>query len=142
MPKASPPIASVVRTTARIAAFIPGASPPLVRTAMRLSCFLELTGLNLGIMNMGVSPRCARSFDLVRQPEIRPRREPDLVDLGSGRERGAFELLVEKALEEDVDRAVDVGAELAVVRESDLGERVDLLAGKPVIQEMIEVEVV
>ena len=34
---------SAVRTTARTAGFMPGASPPLVRTPMRLTCF-SITG--------------------------------------------------------------------------------------------------
>ena len=39
MPNTSSPSASAARTTPRIAAFIPGASPPLVNTAIFLIIF-------------------------------------------------------------------------------------------------------
>jgi hypothetical protein len=47
MAKTSTPRARAVRTTALTAAFIPGASPPLVKTAILLCSFFDIVDLCL-----------------------------------------------------------------------------------------------
>ena len=67
MPRQEMPYAAVVRTTARTTAFMPGASPPLVRTPILLICFAMMCFLRSCLLCRALSHTAAQKvFQLTR----------------------------------------------------------------------------